>query len=155
MTTGLAVFDTTVQETNEWLQMIEDRLPPCDRQDAYAALRAVLHVLRDRLQQSAVLGVSAQVPMLMRGLLLEGWRPGVGPTKIRDPDEFAQEVAERLPPRFPREPVAVLEAVLDVLSARLDVGEVKKLLEYLPDALHVFWPEWVRKYLDRPGRSAG
>jgi len=68
MSTGLAVFDTSVQETNEWLRAIEQRLRPCERQQAYTALRAVLHVLRDRLPTDAVLGLSAQVPMLMRGL---------------------------------------------------------------------------------------
>ena len=48
MTTGLAVFDTTVQETNAWLNQIEAGLPPCGKQDAYQALRTVLHVLRDK-----------------------------------------------------------------------------------------------------------
>ena len=71
MTTGLAVFDTTVQETNAWLNQIEARLPPCGKQDAYQALRTVLQVLRDKLPQDAVLGLSAQLPMLMRGLFLE------------------------------------------------------------------------------------
>jgi MFS family permease len=54
MTTGLPVFDTTVQQTNEWLRAVESGLD-CSRQDAYSALRAVLHVLRDRLTIDMVL----------------------------------------------------------------------------------------------------
>ena len=140
MTTGLAVFDTTLRETNEWLRLIEERLRPCDRQQAYSALRAVLHVLRDRLPEHAVLGLSAQVPMLVRGILLEGWRPGDGPSSIRDPDEFAEAVGEHFPPKFPREPQAALAAVLEVISMRITDGEVQKMIRCLPEPLRVFWP---------------
>ncbi|RYG85384.1 MAG: DUF2267 domain-containing protein, partial [Alphaproteobacteria bacterium] len=110
MSTGLAVFDTTVQETNAWLKLIEQRLPPCDRGDAYSALRAVLHVLRDHLPQEAVLSLSAQLPMLMRGFFLEGWRPVNGASRIRDPEGFLQAVEQKLPDRFPREPKGAVEA---------------------------------------------
>ena len=63
MSTGLPVFDTTVQETNEWLRAVETRLPPCSRVEAYGATRAVLQGLRDRLPLALVLGLSAQLPM--------------------------------------------------------------------------------------------
>lgn len=140
MSTGLPVFDTTVQETNLWLRDVESRLPPCNRQDAYAALRAVLHVLRDRLPMEAVLGLAAQLPMLLRGVFLEGWRPAAGPTSIRDPQVFAGEVAERLAPTFPCRPNDTVAAVFDVLSERLDGGEVTKLAQYLPPRLRGFFP---------------
>lgn len=42
MSTGLAVFDTTVQETNGLLKAVQARVPPCSRQEAYGALRAEL-----------------------------------------------------------------------------------------------------------------
>ena len=74
MSIGLAVFDTTVQDTNEWLSGLEAQLPPCSRQQAYGALRAVFHVLRDRLTIDAVLGLSAQLPMLLRGVFMGGWQ---------------------------------------------------------------------------------
>ncbi|MDP1736511.1 MAG: DUF2267 domain-containing protein [Caulobacter sp.] len=140
MSTGLAVFDTTVQETNEWLRLVEAKLPPCSRQQAYGALRAVLHILRDRLPMHAVLGLSAQLPMLLRGVFLEGWRPGDGPSDIRDPQDFAQAVADLLPPSFPREPNGAAEAVFAVMAARLDPGEVAKLIQHLPTALRTLWP---------------
>lgn len=140
MSTGLPVFDTTVQETNLWLKAVESHLPPCDRQEAYAALRAVLHVLRDRLPMEAVLGLSAQLPMLLRGVFLEGWRPAAGPTNIRDPQVFAGEVADRLAPTFPREPEEITEAVFAVLAGQLDTGEVAKLTQHLPPRLRTFFP---------------
>ncbi len=49
-TTGLDVFDKTLQTTNIWLDEIGecDGIGP-DRQRCYHALRAVLFALRDRL----------------------------------------------------------------------------------------------------------
>lgn len=131
MTTGLAVFDTTVQETNGWLNLIEARLPPCGKQDAYQALRTVLHVLRDRLPEQGVLGLSAQLPMLIRGLFLEAWqaRP---PLKIHGLAEFAEQVQARLPAGFPRAAQDVVPVVFSVLREQLDPGEVRKLARLLP-----------------------
>ncbi|MGZ6015510.1 MAG: DUF2267 domain-containing protein [Phenylobacterium sp.] len=139
MSTGLAVFDTTVQESNEWLKAIEARLQPCGRSQAYGAFRAVTHVLRDRLPMEGVLGLSAQLPILLRGVFLEGWRPGDGPTDIRDPSELAQAVTSALPRDFPREGLGTARAVLQVLAERLDAGEVQKLIAYLPAALRPLW----------------
>lgn len=138
--TGLAVFDTTVQETNLWLKGVEARLPPCSRQQAYDALRAVLHVLRDRLPVEAVLGLSAQLPMLLRGVFLEGWRPAAGPAETGDPQAFSDAVGDHLPSTFPRQPNEAIEAVLAVVTGTLDPGEVAKLAHYLPARVRHFFP---------------
>lgn len=139
MSTGLAVFDTTVQQSNAWLKGVEARLQPCDRSQAYGAFRAVTHVLRDRLPMAGVLGLSAQLPMLLRGVFLENWRPGDGPTDIRQPLTFAEAVEALLPKDFPREGLGTTQAVLQVLAERLDAGEVQKLLAYLPASLRPLW----------------
>jgi uncharacterized protein (DUF2267 family) len=140
MSAGLPVFDTTVQQSNEWLKLVESRLPPCGRQGAYEAFRAVLHVLRDRLPIDAVLGLSAQLPILLRGVYFEGWRPQNGPTKIHDRQVFADAVAAQLPPNFPRQADDVIEAVFAALGARLDPGESRKLVQHLPIPLRTYWP---------------
>ena len=139
MSTGLAVFDTTVQESNEWLKLVEAELPPCDRQQAYTALRAASHVLRDRLPLEAVIGLSAQLPMLLRGVFLEGWQARA-PSDIRDPKAFEQAVTEHLPAKFPREGAGVLRAVFSAMSQRLDPDEVSKIMGHLPASLRIFWP---------------
>lgn len=140
MSTGLPVFDTTVQESNAWLNAIEARLPPCDRQQAYAAFRAVGHVLRDRLPMEAVLGLSAQLPMLLRGVFLEGWRPVEGALDVRSADDFGAEIERRFPPAFPRRGVEAAEAVFRVMVDHLDPGESRKLAERLPRSLRALWP---------------
>lgn len=140
MSTGLAVFDTTVRESNSWLAAIQERLRPCTRQQAYAALRAALHVLRDRLPPEGALALSAQLPMLLRGLFLEGWEAGPA-GGVRDPDAFCAEIEDRLPPAFPRDPRSVAEAVFAVLAAKVDPGQARKLLALLPPPLRTLWPK--------------
>jgi uncharacterized protein (DUF2267 family) len=137
---SLPVFETTLRETNTWLNQVGAGLEPCDRHEAYAATRAVLHVLRDRLPPEAVLALSAQLPMLMRGFFLEGWRPVEGPTHIRHVGDFAEAVAEILPPSFPHDPTRTVEAVFVMLASRVDPGEISKLIRHLPPPLRVLWP---------------
>ena len=43
---GLEVFDKTLQTTHIWLKRLMEELHTDDRQQAYLALRAVLHALR-------------------------------------------------------------------------------------------------------------
>lgn len=145
MSTGLAVFDETVQESNRWLKQLQAELEPCNREQTYRALRAVLHVLRDRLPETAVLGLSAQLSMLLRGLLLEGWRPQDGPSHVNSIEAFTQAVQHQLGDHFPRDALGVSTAVLEVMTDRLDPGEVDKLIRYLPAHLRALWPEayWI------------
>lgn len=154
MSKGSHSFDSSVQTANSWLKAIDDRLLCEDRQAAYEALRAVLHVLRDRLPLEAVLGLSAQSPMLVRGVLLEGWRPQDGPSGIRTPVAFCDAVAAQLPPSFQFSGLEATEAVFGVLSGRLDGGEVRKILAHLPEPLRDLWPDpsAVRVAADVPPR---
>src|SRR5258706_928036 len=95
---GLASFSIAVDKTNRVLREIEQAYgwPPGRRNQSYAALRAVLHALRDRLTVDEGAQFSAQLPMLVRGLYYAGWDPSRVPQKMsRD------EVLQRVPQEYP------------------------------------------------------
>lgn len=140
MATGLPVFDTTIQQSQIWLNDVASRLPPCDRHQAYEALRATLHALRDRLPMAGALGLSAQMPLLLRGVLLEGWRPDDGPSNERSVQAFADRVASQLPRDFPRAATEVASAVFAVIADHVDAGEALKIANQLPEPLRALWP---------------
>jgi uncharacterized protein (DUF2267 family) len=131
--TGLKVFDTTLQTTNIWLDDIMKELNWQDRHRAFHALRAVLHTLRDRLSVDEVAQLSAQLPLLVRGLFFEGWHPAHKPVKERTADEFVSHVSESfaLDPSGTH-PRKITQAVLAVLEKHLSGGERLSLKHQLP-----------------------
>jgi uncharacterized protein (DUF2267 family) len=66
--TQVPALDHTVQQTNVWLKKLTEEHHLGDRHHAYNALRAVLHVLRDRLTPEQAVHLGAQLPILVRGI---------------------------------------------------------------------------------------
>ncbi len=133
-TSGLAVLDHTVQETNIWIKAVAEQLQ-LDRHDAYIALRAVLHALRDRLPPEVAVHLGAQLPMLVRGFYYEGWHMAGKPTKDRSVQDFSEHVLRELPPQFPMDALTVSRGVFEALWEKLDPGEFAKLMDHLPVSL--------------------
>lgn len=134
--TGLKVFDTTIQTTNIWLDDIMNELGWSDRHRALHALRAVLHTLRDRLSADEIAQLSAQLPLLVRGVFFEGWHPAHKPLKERTQDEFVAHVSESfaldLSGTHPRD---ITSAVLSVLEKHVSGGETLSLKHVLPQGI--------------------
>jgi uncharacterized protein (DUF2267 family) len=138
--TGLAVFDETLHKTNAWLKEIMEVLGP-DRHRAYQALRAVLHCLRDRLTIDEAAHLGDQLPMLVRGIYFEGWHPAGKPEKIRGRDEFLHRIAERLAHTRPISPDDAARAVFQVLETHVDSGEIRQVMQALPQDIRALWPQ--------------
>lgn len=140
MTTGLPVFDATVQETNLWLKSVMQKMHTEDRQRAYLALRATLHALRDRIGPEPAVHLAAQLPMLVRGLYFEGWRLGAGQSRERHQGEFFDHVRQGWPKDAGIDVNLAVRAVFATLDEKLDPGEVAKLAGVLPAELEALWP---------------
>lgn len=137
--TGLKPFDTTLQITHTWLNDLQRRMGWEDPHRAYYALRAVLHVLRDRLTVDQVAALAAQLPLLVRGIFYEGWHPHGKPLKLRHKDEFLAQVAQEFQ-EAGTDVEAITRAVFEVLAEHLTYGEVAKLKQGLPEELRYLWP---------------
>lgn len=172
--TGLDVFDNTTQKTNEWLRDISQQLggetppstggglggeqgPPSSRGElgresggdnrrlAYLALRGTLHAVRDFLPLDESAQLSAQLPMLVRGLYFEGWNPSRTPEGDRSRESFLSRVDDALERALWNEEIQIdaeqaARAVLRVLSERVSDGEIAQVRHVLPEHIRDLWP---------------
>jgi uncharacterized protein (DUF2267 family) len=142
-TMGLEVFDSTLQKTAAWLNEVGAELSLDDRHQAYQALRAVLHALRDRLTVEEVTQLGAQLPMLIRGFYYEGWTLSGKPIKWHK-GAFLAHVTKDFPLAGELDAERVVRAVFSVLAHRVSAGEIDDVKHVLPKELRALWPE-VRK----------
>ncbi len=136
---GLHAFDKTLQESNVWLKSLMERLRTDDRDYAYAALKATLHALRDRIGPENAVHLAAQLPMLLRGMFYEGWRLANGATRERHLAGFLEHVSRELPKGLYNDPEDIARSVFEVVWERIDSGEVGKLIKILPPELRELW----------------
>jgi uncharacterized protein (DUF2267 family) len=139
-TTTPDVFESTMQQTNEWLGAIAEQLGWDDRQLAYIGLRGPLHALRDYLVVDESAQLAAQLPLLVRGVYYEGWDPSKVPVDNRSRDDFLRRVAgafERADPGIDAEQVS--RAVLGLLSDRISQGETDQARRLLPKDVQSLW----------------
>lgn len=139
--TGLAVFDTTLHETNAWLKTVNEKLGWGDRRLAYHALRSTLQTLRDRVPPDLAANLAAHLPMLVRGIYYEGWTPSSTPQPLRTQEAFLAAVESRY---GHAEPVAFDElarAVFATLNDNVPAPQVEKVRTALGEELRALWPE--------------
>ena len=110
-----------------------------DRRQAYLALRAVLHALRDRLTVEEVTQLGAQLPMLVRGFYYEGWTLRAKPVKWHKA-EFLAHIRQEFPLADELDPESVVRVVFEVLAGRVSAGEINDVKHCLPKELRALWP---------------
>lgn len=137
----LSTFESTVDKTNHVLKEIAlSRGWTVDcRRRAYAALRAVLHALRDRLTVSEAAHFGAQLPLLIRGIFYEGWDPDKLPMKMNRAN-FLERVRQEMPSQLDDNVEHIVVAVLSALRRHVTDGEWNDVRSILPRDLAVLVP---------------
>jgi uncharacterized protein (DUF2267 family) len=137
--TGLEVFDRTIHTTNLWLKEIAQDIGP-DRRRAYHALSAVLRALRDRLTLEEAAQLAAQLPILVRGIYYDQWRPVEQPKRVRHLDDFLALIAQGEGEIKPIDPEDAARAVFKVLDRHISRGEIEQVKAELPAEIRSLWP---------------
>jgi len=127
----LEVIDRTVAKTYEWLRAVADQGGLDGTHRAYQVTRAVLHALRDRLTPDVAAHVSAQLPMLVRGLFYDGWDPSATPERI-SLSEFLRRVEKEASLKGTSEAEDATRAVMAILWDELGEGTMDHLMSVLP-----------------------
>lgn len=132
------VFSHTVDLARCWVDDIVSETG-WDARRAYTVLRAVLHVLRDRLTPDEAVDLGAQLPMLLRGIYYDGWRPSAPSLKYRHKEDFLQRVGDRCPGVAEDEREHAVRAVFKVLTRHVTGGEIRQVINQLPADVRALW----------------
>ncbi|WP_428965540.1 DUF2267 domain-containing protein [Micromonospora fluostatini] len=132
----LSAFESSLDKTNLILKEIEQAYgwPKAQRNQSYAALRTVLHLLRDRLPVQESAEFAAQLPVLVRGIYFDGWRPSDVPIKLNR-DDFLYEVRQGFPYDVQGGVERVVQVVLDALQRHVTQGEWEDVKSTMPQDL--------------------
>jgi uncharacterized protein (DUF2267 family) len=137
---GLEMLDHTVQLTHEWIKELDADLGWNNQPRAFRLLRAVFHALRDCLPAAEAADLAAQLPVLLRGVFYEGYRPAKEHKRRWTTDDFLM----RLNQHFPNDPVE--EGMADAagivfrqLAKRISFGEINHVLDTLPTEIRELW----------------
>ena len=141
MAGGSHVWDRTVHKANAWLQELDGELGWGDLDATLLALRAVLHALRDRLTPNEAVQLAAQLPLLIKGVYFDGWRPSTTPQRMRSREEFLDMVRRPLLRGIPEaDPEQVTRAVFRLLDEHVSGGEISDVRSVMPAEWSDLWP---------------
>lgn len=141
MNTGqIHVFERTTHEAHEWINDLTGRLGWSSERDVLRLLRVVLRKLRDHLQVNEMAQMSAQLPIMLRGMFFEEWQPKLTPVRERHVDDFIAAVADQVGDVQDYRGIADVTAVFELLNARISRGEIEDVRANLPGELRAMWP---------------
>jgi uncharacterized protein (DUF2267 family) len=128
-------FDRVNQQAILWVKDMMRALKTDDADKGLHALRAGLHALRDRLTVEDAAQLSAQLPLLVRGIFFENWVPAGKPLRIRHREQFLALVREKYAPRHDLGPDEIVVALFRVLMRHVSGGEVTDIMLTLPEEI--------------------
>lgn len=131
-------LNRTVQKTHEWLVELSKEEGLAGEEQAYSALRGVLQALRDRLTVDEAAHLGAQLPMMVRGIYFEGWRPSDSPSRERTKEAFLESVLHKMH-RDDIDPEKACRGTFSLLSRKVTAGEIEDVRHMLPEPVRDLW----------------
>ena len=139
---NLSEFGSSLETTREWISELMETLNT-DEARACRALRVTLHELRDHLTVGESADIAAQMPLLLRGVFYEGWRPAGKPVERCSKEEFLEKIGESFKdgPHVGQVEKMVRD-VFTFLHRRVSAGEIRDVVTSLPKGIRSLWPAY-------------
>lgn len=137
---NLEVIDMTVQVTHEWINELASRLGWSSKRSTLRLMRVTIQHLRDHLTVNELAHLSAQLPLLVRGIFFEGWVPKNTPIKERHAYSFVGFIETEMGNTEEFRGSQDIKCVFELLNNRLSRGEVEDVRAGLPEDIRALWP---------------
>jgi len=132
-------FTQAAQQAQQWVNELADDLN-WDERRSYRLLRCTLHTLRDWLSLEEMVDLSAQLPVLIRGIYFEGWKPLETPVWERKKADFIGRVQDAFADDLLNDPDAAVAAVFRLLDRHVSHGEIMQVRNSMKKSLRELWP---------------
>jgi uncharacterized protein (DUF2267 family) len=143
-------FEKHAAKGNEFLNRLAWHLnDPQNKDRAGRILRSVLRALRNRLTLEESIQLMAQLPMVVKGLYVDGWAPHKSQTKIKTIEELAWEVVREDGTSAKGDFADVddalnaIEAVMKTMADYVSPGELHNIVAVLPEDMKGYFLTWV------------
>jgi uncharacterized protein (DUF2267 family) len=84
--------------------------------------------------------LAAQLPVLIRGIYFEGWKPLDTPVWDRKKDDFIARVQHAFSDDLLNDPEAAVTAVFRLLDRHVSQGEIEEVRNSMKKPLRELWP---------------
>lgn len=138
----MANIDNYVEEVNRYFREVAREMGNVeDIPHAMRVTTAVLHTLRDRISVEESMHVISNLPMILKGIYVDGWKITRKASDSSTLKEFLNEVRMHSPVNpgrdfgddtFAEEQV---KAVIRVLRNYIDDGEIRHIRQQLPEGV--------------------
>ena len=132
-------FEKYVNESNHFINQLADQLGNANDTDlAFRVTRTVFHALRKRIVAEESMNLVAQLPMLLKGVYVDGWNINQEISKSKTFDDFLKDVRSmsNAPQAsdFADDEVARtrIKAVFQALREYVSDGELVDIISELP-----------------------
>lgn len=132
-------FTQAAQQAQQWVNELADDLN-WDERRSYRLLRCTLHALRDWLSQEEMVDLSAQLPVLIRGIYFEGWKPLETPVWERNKGDFIERLKNAFSDDPLNDPDGAVAAVFRLLDRHVSHGEIVQVRNSMKKSLRELWP---------------
>lgn len=135
---AFTIFDKSISKAYEWVEYVMEDLGWKSEVNAYLALRATLHSIRDTMSADAAFVLGTRLPLVIRGIFFESYEPGGKPLPL-DKELFLSRVHSYLNYDDSVDPEQVSKAVFGLIQAKLSGGEYVK--DLIPQSIAEMWPQ--------------
>ena len=132
-------FFHAANQAHQWVNELAEDLKWND-QRAQRLLKCVLHALRDWLSPQEMADLSAQLPVLIRGIYFEGWKPMETPAFDRKKRDFVIRVRANMAGDSDVDIDASISAVFKLLDRHISHGEIVQVRNSMKKSLRELWP---------------
>jgi uncharacterized protein (DUF2267 family) len=84
--------------------------------------------------------LAAQLPVIVRGIYFEGWKPQESPVWERKKSDFVERVTKELLPDIAYDPEVAIATVFRLLDRHISHGEIVQVRNSMKKSLRQLWP---------------